>query len=276
MRAGLKSRLSGLQSPGAFLSRRLLQHRLCHFHSHEPTRSLSPLFPEKVRLGSLAKDPAWLRAGGRAASRSGQAGAEAAGGPSSPPRSSAGLPPFRPQPRTAPARTTFPDRTRARARAPGPPPWRQCCPGRSSSRVRSRSLATTPPRRAWGDREARLWGAKSVGAWPQPPTPKPGGAAGARRRAAQSRWAGRSGARRVGIAGAGRASGLSQGGAAGGRGQVAGAAGAAAAAMSQRRRRSARGASGQGRRGAHPSRAGRGAPSRRRLPAGAAPERGGG
>lgn len=48
-----------------------------------------------------------------------------------------------PGPRAPELGTTLPGRTRARARAPGPPPWRPCCLGRSSCRVRSRSLATT-------------------------------------------------------------------------------------------------------------------------------------
>lgn len=61
-------------------------------------------------------------------------------GPATPPGSHL----FRSRPRAPRLRTTLPGRTRARARAPGPPPWRPCCPGRSSSPV-SCNLATTPP-----------------------------------------------------------------------------------------------------------------------------------
>lgn len=64
-------------------------------------------------------------------------------------------------------RTTLPSRTRSRARAPGPPPWRPCCPERSSSRVRSRSLATTLPRRSGGERGEAL-GGRWAGACFQP------------------------------------------------------------------------------------------------------------
>ena len=73
-----------------------------------------------------------------------------------------------PSPAHGPLRTTLPGRTRARARAPGPPPWRLCCPGRSSSRVRSRSLATTLLPRALGRLGGEALEAKPVGAWPQP------------------------------------------------------------------------------------------------------------
>lgn len=73
-----------------------------------------------------------------------------------------------PSPAHGPLRTTLPGRTRARARAPGPPPWRLCCPGRSSSRVRSRSLATTLLPRALGRLGGEALEAKPVGAWSQP------------------------------------------------------------------------------------------------------------
>lgn len=84
-----------------------------------------------------------------------------------------------------PLGTTLPGKTRARARAPGPPPWRPCCPGRSSSRVRRRSLATTPPLQGLG----RL-GGKALGRSRSGPGPNPGGAAGARRERVQSSQAG--------------------------------------------------------------------------------------
>lgn len=70
-------------------------------------------------------------------------GAEAAADASSRPCHAVRLPPFQVPARAPRLRTTLPGRTRARARAPGPPPWRPCCPGRSSSPV-SCNLATTP------------------------------------------------------------------------------------------------------------------------------------
>lgn len=105
-----------------------------------------------------------------------------------------------PGPTRRPLPTTLPGRTRARARALGPPPWRPCCPGRSSSRVRSSSLATTPPSPGLGRLGGEAVGAKPDGAWLQP--------ARSCRRAAASRccpagWVqapagGEGGARRVG------------------------------------------------------------------------------
>lgn len=87
----------------------------------------------------------------------------------SPDPSCRGAPTFPgPSPAHGPLRTTLPGRTRARARAQGPPPWRLYCPGRSSSRVRSRSLATTPPPRGLGRLGGEALGAKRVGACSRP------------------------------------------------------------------------------------------------------------
>lgn len=142
------------------------------FHSRcEPTWELpSPHFTveESDRLvKSPAKSGAWFRLGGRSAYRRLHMGAEAAAQlllPALPPR---GAPTFAgPSPAHRPLETTLPGRTRERARAPGPPPWRPCCPGRSNSRVRRRSLATTPPLQGLRRLGGKALGAKPVGAWP--------------------------------------------------------------------------------------------------------------
>lgn len=117
-----------------------------------------------------------------------------------------------------PPGTTLPGKSRARARArvPRHPPWRPYCPGRSSSRVSSRIVETTPPAAGLGRRGGDALRANALRA---KVGPNPGGAAGSRRRTSavltagvQAPPGGERGARQVG----GRWRGASQGGTAGG------------------------------------------------------------